>query len=753
MRQYRTVHTVQLRVLADILAAIQRRPKFVILGFTASVLIAVAVLQAADLWWWREQTLKNAQARADNLAFVLSEYVRGTLVVADTALHQLAIHGERVGGSSADPLDWDPILSAAKTALPGSGSLTVTDANGLIRRSTLTNIVGQSRAGEYVFTELAATPRDELVIGTPLRSPIHGSYVIPMGRRLATPDGQFDGAVVATLPPEAYRDYFKTVDVGQKGVIWVFHKDGVVLFSDPPEASRTGESAAANSLFQAAMTKGGNGVVDGALEPGGAHFISGFRTVGLPHLIVAVSLSESEILADWRHQQRTSALAFAALMLTIATMLSVLFRQMAARGRIETELAEVQRLEAERLRDANERLEEALQREQKARQESETASYLKDEFLMTVSHELRTPLTAIYGWVRMLASDAVRPDQRKRALDAVERNARAQTRLIDDLLDVSRAITGKLRIDARPVNLGEVVDASVETLRPALDAKAIRLEQQVDPAIGPIIADADRLQQIVWNLLSNAIKFTPDNGTVSLDVCRSGSAVEIAVTDSGIGIAAEFIPYVFDRFRQADSGTRRRYGGLGLGLAIVRHIAELHGGTVTAESRGEGHGSTFRVALPLRAARPMPPLERAPASATKTGTPGARLDGIRVLVVDDEADARDLFASILDAAGARVSTASAAAEAIASLIHNRVHVLLSDIEMPGEDGYELLRQVRADARIDEAVIAVALTAHARAEDRRRALDAGFAAHLAKPIEPDDLVAAIASVVGEAGVQA
>ena len=588
--------------MTDILAAIQRRPKFLILGFTVSVLVAVGTLQATDLWWWREQTLKNAQKRADNLAFVLSEYVRGTLDVADTALRQLAIHAQRVGGSSADPLDWDPILSAAKTALPGSGSISVTDARGIIRRSSLPEITGQSRADEYVFKQLAASSRDELVISTPYLA--RGKYVLPLGRRLTTPDGKFDGTVVATLTPESYRDYFRTVDVGDKGVIWVFHRDGVLLFRDPPGTDRIGEAVLGNPLYDAARNAGGTGVITGAFEPRGAQFISGFRTVGAPHMIVAVSLSEAEILADWRHQRRTAALAFAALTLTLATMLSVLFRQMTARSRIAAELVDVQRLEAERLRDANERLEEALQREQKARQDSETASYLKDEFLMTVSHELRTPLTAIYGWIRMLASDAVRPEQRQRALEAVERNARAQTRLIDDLLDVSRAITGKLRIDARPVNLEDVVRAAVETLKPALDAKAIHFGHHVDAGIGPVSADADRLQQVIWNLLSNAIRFTPENGTVSLHVGRRDSAVEIVVTDSGIGMTPEFVPYAFDRFRQADAGTRRRYGGLGLGLAIVRHIAELHGGTVTADSAGEGQGATFRVVLPLRAARP-----------------------------------------------------------------------------------------------------------------------------------------------------
>ena len=738
--------------MTDILAAIQRRPKSLILAFTASVLIAVAALQAADLWWWRDRTLENARARADNLAFVLSEYVRGTFVVADTALRQLAIHGQRVGGSEADPLDWDPILSAARTALPGSGSITVTDANGIVRRSTETASIGESRAEGYIFKQIAATAHDELVIGTPFLTP-KGQYVIPMGRRLAASDGRFDGMVVATLMPEAYRDYFRTVDVGQEGVIWVFHADGVLLFREPSGTARIGETAVGNPLFEASRTNRRNAVITRALEPGGAQFISGFRMVGTPDLIVAVSLSEAEILGDWRHQRRTSALAFAALTLTLAAMLSVLFRQMSARGRVEAELDEVQRLEAERLRDANERLEEALQREQKARQESETASYLKDEFLMTVSHELRTPLTAIYGWIRMLASDAVRPEQRQRALEAVERNARAQARLIDDLLDVSRAITGKLRIDARPVNLEDVVGAAVETLRQALDAKAIRFEQHVDSRIGPVAADADRLQQVVWNLLSNAIKFTPEHGTVSLHVGRQGAAIEIAVTDSGIGIAPEFLPYAFDRFRQADSGTRRRYGGLGLGLAIVRHIAELHGGTVTAESAGEGQGATFRVVLPLRAAQPSAGPEQTSESAARIAASAERLDGVRVLVVDDEADARDLFSSILESAGACVSTAASAREALAWLTSNSVHLLLSDIEMPDEDGYELLRRLRADAGIETGTIAVAVTAHARPEDKRRALEAGFAAHVAKPIEPDDLVSVIASVIRQADVRA
>jgi signal transduction histidine kinase len=589
--------------LADIIAALQRRPKSLILAFTASVLVAVAALQAADLWWRRDQTLETAEARARNLAFVLSEHIRGTFADVDTTLRQLAIHARRVGGPDAPAEAWDPILNAARAALPGSGSLTVTDANGTIRRSTQAAIVGHSRRDNYIFKQLASIGRDDLVIDRPFLTPIPPKrYVIPVGRRLSTDEGQFDGTVVSSVMPEAYREFFHTVDVGAHGIVTVFHPDGVVLFREPSDTDPIGETATGSAVLAAAL-RARSGVLSGPLEPGGPEFLSGFHTVGTPPLIVAVSLNTKEVLADWRQQRRTTVLAFAALTLTLAGMLSVLFRQMTARANVEHELGHVQRLEAARLLEANERLEQALEREQNARQETEAASYLKDEFLMTVSHELRTPLTAIYGWVRMLANDSMRADERRRALAALERSARAQAKLIDDLLDMSRSISGKLRIDARAVNVSDVVRAAIDTVRPALDAKAIKFQSTVDPAMAPIVADPDRVQQMVWNLLSNAIKFTPDGGTVTLHVRRADSHVEIAVTDTGIGIAPDFLPYVFDRFRQGDAGTQRRYGGLGLGLAIVRHLVELHGGTVSAESAGENQGSTFRVVLPARAIR------------------------------------------------------------------------------------------------------------------------------------------------------
>jgi CheY-like chemotaxis protein len=370
---------------------------------------------------------------------------------------------------------------------------------------------------------------------------------------------------------------------------------------------------------------------------------------------------------------------------------------------------------------------------------------MKDEFLMTVSHELRTPLTAIYGWARVLGTRQMDLTQQARAIAAIERNAHSQMRLIDDLLDVSRAISGKLRLDARMVSVADVLRAAIETVGPAMTARQLRFDTDFDPAAPPICADPDRLQQIVWNLLSNAIKFTPEGGSVRLSLSATDTQVEIAVSDTGSGITADFLPYVFERFRQGDGGSQRRYGGLGLGLAIVRHLVELHGGTVTAESPGPDQGATFRVSLPLGPLRLDDGAEHAPALGSRLRPAGERLDGVRVLIVDDEADARELFASILEAAGAAVLSAPSAAGAREILASEEIDVLLSDIEMPDEDGYRLLRDATAMPRGDR-LIAVAVTAYARTADRRRALESGFRWHLAKPVEPAELVAVIASLV-------
>ena len=383
-------------------------------------------------------------------------------------------------------------------------------------------------------------------------------------------------------------------------------------------------------------------------------------------------------------------------------------------------------------------------------QQAEEASRLKDDFLATVSHELRTPLTAVLGWAHLLRSNNLDEAGRARALETIARNALSQRQLIDDLLDVSRIIAGKLRLDVRPVEPSAFIDAAVEAVRPAAEAKEIRIQKIIDTGVGAVSGDPARLQQVVWNLLSNAIKFTPRGGRAQVRVEVVGSQIEISVTDTGQGISAEFLPFVFERFRQADMKTTRSHSGLGLGLAIVRQLVELHGGTVGVESPGEGRGATFVVKLPLLPIYQKPSQEeRAHPAARNTQLPSECPDdlaGVKMLVVDDEADTCDLLRSVLTQCGAEVTTAQSAAEALEIFGRVKPDVLISDIGMPGEDGYELMRKVRSlPKERGGRVPAVALTAYARAEDRLRALRAGYQMHVAKPIELAELVAIVASL--------
>jgi PAS domain S-box-containing protein len=389
-----------------------------------------------------------------------------------------------------------------------------------------------------------------------------------------------------------------------------------------------------------------------------------------------------------------------------------------------------------------------------ARKEAEEANRIKDEFLATLSHELRTPLTAIIGWSAMLRGNKFDEAATANALETIERNAKAQGQIIEDLMDVSRIITGKLRLDVQTIELASLVTASVDAIRPAADARQIRLQALLDPQAGPVSGDPSRLQQVIWNLLTNAVKFTPKGGRVQVRLERVNSHVEITVSDTGQGIAPEFLPHVFDRFRQADQTYTRTHGGLGLGLSIVRQLVELHGGTVHAESTGLGQGATFVVQLPVMVARwqAEQPQRRHPAaggSAALECPPS--LSGLRVLVVDDEADTRILLRAMLEQCGSEVMTAASAAEALELFEQSRPDVLLSDIGMPGEDGYALIGRVRKlEAESGGRVPAIALTAYARAEDRLRALKSGFQVHLPKPIEPIELVTVVASLAGRTG---
>jgi PAS domain S-box-containing protein len=405
-----------------------------------------------------------------------------------------------------------------------------------------------------------------------------------------------------------------------------------------------------------------------------------------------------------------------------------------------------------RIKEAEEERERLLRSEQAAREEAERANRLKDEFLATLSHELRTPLNAILGWSQMLQNNNLDEAAVKRATETIERNARAQSQLIDDILDVSRIITGKLRLDVRAVDLSNVISAAIDAARPAAEAKNIRLQTLIDPQATQISGDSDRLQQVVWNLLSNAIKFTPKDGRIQVRLERVNSHIEIVVSDTGVGIEPAFLPFVFERFRQSDGSMTRRHGGLGLGLAIVRQLVELHGGTVSVESNGQGQGATFIVSLPFLPVR-MEPEEALPRVHPRAQSGSVlncppELSGLHVLLVDDEADSRDLLSFVLESCGARISMASSTAEAVELIKRERFDMIISDIGMPEEDGFSLIRKIRGFPHKQVGNIpAIALTAYARAEDRVQALRSGFQMHIAKPVESAELLAAVANLAG------
>lgn len=400
-----------------------------------------------------------------------------------------------------------------------------------------------------------------------------------------------------------------------------------------------------------------------------------------------------------------------------------------------------------RRKEAEAERERMLMREQTLRIKAEEASRLKDEFLAVVSHELKTPLNAIYGWAEMLRGGLLSAAQGQQAIETVARNAKAQGQIIDDLLDVSRIITGKMRLNTKSLSLANVIEAAVETVRHAAEAKKIRLEVTTDPELGPVMGDVDRLQQIVWNLLSNAIKFTPKGGLVLIKTIQVGSQVEINISDNGQGIKPNFLPYVFDRFRQEDATTKRQHGGLGLGLAIVRQLVELHGGTVHVESAGEGQGATFTISLPVPgknsgALHRVDRLNGKSVAPALSETLAGIISGIRVLLVDDELDTLVLTALILERGGAEVRTADNAAEGYLLFSEWKPDVIVSDIGMAHEDGYDFLRRVREQ---DKIVPAVALTAYTRTEDRIHAFSAGFQMHVSKPVEPKELLTVVASL--------
>jgi PAS domain S-box-containing protein len=411
-------------------------------------------------------------------------------------------------------------------------------------------------------------------------------------------------------------------------------------------------------------------------------------------------------------------------------------------SKVARDISDRRRMERERVT--------LLEREQEARAEAEALNRSKDQFLATLSHELRTPLNAIYGWARMLNAGRLDETATRRATEAILRNAAAQVQLIEDLFDVSRVITGNMRLDVRPLNVAAVLDAALDTVRPTAAAKGVHLESIFDPGVGAIMGDPARLQQVAWNLLMNAVKFTPRAGRVDVHLRRAGAHVEIVVSDTGEGIAPEHMPRIFQRFGQVDSSSTRRHAGLGIGLALVRHLVDLHGGTVSVHSAGPGLGATFTVILPVGAA-PARPLPAASENARAPGSDQVKpisLRDLRILVVDDDADGLELAALVLINAGAEVRASPSPAAAMTVLEDWPADVLVTDLEMPGEDGVSLLRRARRAMTLHgRRLPALALTAYGRSEDRLRALAAGFNLHLGKPVNPAELMLAVASLGG------
>jgi PAS domain S-box-containing protein len=418
-------------------------------------------------------------------------------------------------------------------------------------------------------------------------------------------------------------------------------------------------------------------------------------------------------------------------------------------AKLTRDMTESKRVEA--IEVASKEREEILDAERSARMAAQRATRMKDEFLATVSHELRTPLSAILGWTQvLLKGQGPAPAVLSRAIEVIDRNARAQVKLIDDLLDLSRIMTGKIRLDLQQVSMQDVARSAIDSALPVADAKEIGLSSVLDSGPTTVSGDGGRLQQVVWNLLTNAIKFTPKRGHVQVLLQRVNSRVELSVSDTGIGIPANFLPHVFDRFSQRDSSTTRAHGGLGLGLAIAKQLVELHGGSIRVASAGEGQGSTFTVALPICIAQ-FPDLQARIHPAVEPGPDDVlvlpRLDGARIVIVDDEADARELLARVFEEQGAHVSTFESAQEALAALAKSTPALIICDIGMPGMDGYQMIRTLRATESRDSRIPALALTAFARAEDRKRSLLAGYQGHVAKPFDIGELLLVAADLVG------
>lgn len=675
-------------------------------------------LDRDDLPGFRERALRVAHSRPDWAAVVLSD-ISGVSLVDTRAVE---------GGPMPPSVDRESFDRVLRTAAPAIGALT------------------RGAEAEWLFAV-----RVPVLRGTAIR------YV-----------------VTALITPEAIRHVLTRQQLPGDWVISIVDANGLrVARSRAHEANLGGRlSETAQKVVDAGGRAGGFGVsytLEGEriFTPYSRLASSGWIAVlGFPTALVdaaarralatygggiLLSIALGTLCASWIARTITRPIA------GLRAAAEALGQRRPLRP-VETSIQEIREvsaaltLAAEDLARGEAERDDLLRKERLAREAAESADRAKDEFMAVLSHELRTPLNAVYGWAKMLLNGQFRDEATaERAKNAIVRNADVQVQLIDDLLDLSRITTGKLRLELRRVELPSVLQGALDSVRPAADAKGLRLLTTFDPGAASVIGDPARLQQIVWNLLMNSVKFTPHGGEVRLLLRRLPSHLQIVVTDTGQGIAPEILPHVFERFRQGDSSSTRPHGGLGLGLALVKHLVELHGGTVVAQSGGESRGATFTVTLPVALADVPGESARRPHSSapgTLEQAKVVRMDGVRVLVVDDDREGLALAEAILAGAGASVRTCASAASALDLLRQWRPDVLVSDIEMPGEDGYSLIRNVRALAADEGAATpAIALTAYGRAQDRRRSLAAGYNMHVPKPVDPGELTAIIASVVG------
>jgi PAS domain S-box-containing protein len=553
---------------------------------------------------------------------------------------------------------------------------------------------------------------------------------------LGDPAGRTIGAVGIMVDlTNRYEDIIsgKALDVAQARLAAIVESSDDVIISKTLEGIITSWNRSAQRIFGYTMAEAvGQSIL--LIVPPDRH---------AEEANILARLSQGERIEHFETQRRTKDGRMLDISLTVSPVRDASGTIIGA-SKIGRDITEKKRLERQR--------DTLLNDERYAREEAQRLNRMKDEFLATLSHELRTPLNAIMGWSQLLAAGGMTPDDLKEGVQVIERNARAQKQLIDDLLDISRIISGKLRLDVQRVQPITFIEAAIQTVLPSADAKQIRLDIMLDPRAGPVSGDPGRLQQVVWNLLSNAVKFTSRGGRIRITLESVNSHVELTVSDTGQGISPQFLQQLFARFSQADASTNRKHGGLGLGLAIVKQLVELHGGSVRAKSEGDGKGSTFTVKLPLLPLHVDQPFEERVHPRSSAGTAlrrdQANLAGLKILLVEDEPDARELVKRLLSESGAQVAVADSAAEGLRWLEANQADVIVSDIGMPEIDGYEFLRRARKlDGPGHSRAPAIALTAFARSEDRTRALRVGYIAHVAKPVEPSELLATVAVVAG------